>query len=145
MRDVNEVSGIVVDAAYRLHSRLGPGLLESVYSKLLAKSVEERGLHVVREKSITFEFDGVRLEDGLRLDLLVDGQVVVEVKSIEALAPVHSKQLLTYLRLLGLSVGLLINFGAPRLNDGLQRIINTHVPRVPARLERPTAPVPVEK
>ncbi len=128
MRNVDQISGMIVDAAYRLHSRLGPGLLESVYTTLLARMLEQRGLVVEREKAGAFEFDGVRFDEGFRLDLLVEGQVVVELKSVEKLAPVHAKQLLTYLRLLDLRVGLLINFGAPTLREGLRRVVNAHVP-----------------
>src|SRR5688572_18842961 len=139
MREVNDVSGIIVDSAYRLHTQLGPGLLESVYSRVLAQILEARGLSVAREKAVTFEFDGILFDDGLRVDLLVDDQVIVEVKSVEALAPIHAKQLHTYLRLLGLRVGILVNFGALRLNDGLQRIVNARVPNPPQRLEDRTA------
>ena len=138
MRDIDEVSGIIVNAAYSLHSRLGPGLLESVYTRVLGTMLEHRGLAVEREKAVTFEFDGLLFEGGLRVDLLVEQQVVVEVKSMEALAPVHGKQILTYLRLLDLRVGLLINFGALRLNDGLRRVVNRHSPspNTPLRIDR---------
>jgi GxxExxY protein len=128
MREVDEITAEIVDAAYHLHRRLGPGLMESVYSSLLAQLLEQRGLRVEREKRLTFEIDGLRFEDGLRLDLLVDGRVIVELKSVEKLGPVHSKQLLTYLRVLDLRVGLLINFGAPTLKEGIQRVVNAHRP-----------------
>jgi GxxExxY protein len=128
MRDVDQITGEIIDAALQLHMRLGPGLLESVYSILLAKTLEQRGLTVEREKAISFEFDGIRFEEGLRLDLLVEDRVVVELKSVEKLAPVHSKQVLTYLRLLDLRVGLLINFGAPTFKEGLQRVVNAYAP-----------------
>jgi iron complex transport system substrate-binding protein len=124
MRDLNQVSGEIVDTAYRLHSRLGPGLLESVYEWILAHMLEKRGLRVERQKAIPFEWDGVRIEEACRVDLLVEGQVVVELKSLEKLHPVHQKQVLTYLRLLDQPVGLLINFGAVSLKTGTQRIIN---------------------
>ena len=126
MRDVNAITGEIVKAAYDLHTRLGPGLLESVYETVLAKTLEQRGFSVERQKAVSFEFDGMRFEDGFRADLIVDGRVLVELKSVEKLAPVHSKQVLTYLRLLDFPIGLLINFGAPRLKDGLQRILNSH-------------------
>ncbi|HEU4455345.1 MAG TPA: GxxExxY protein, partial [Longimicrobium sp.] len=119
MRDVNVITGEIVDAAYRLHTRLGPGLLESVYEAVLARALEQRGLTVERQKPISFEIDGMRFEEAFRADLLVDGRVLVELKSVEKLAPVHSKQVLTYVTLLKLPVGLLINFGAARLNEGL--------------------------
>ncbi|HEX8691609.1 MAG TPA: GxxExxY protein [Longimicrobium sp.] len=124
MHDPNVVTGEIVDAAYDLHTRLGPGLLESVYEALLARALERRGLQVERQKPVSFEFDGMRFEEGFRADLLVDGRVLVELKSIEKLAPVHAKQVLTYLRLLDLPVGLLINFGAAKLQEGLRRISN---------------------
>ena len=126
MRDIDQITGEIIDTAFKLHTRLGPGLLESVYSTLLARSLERRGLAVQREKKISFEFDGIRFDEGLRLDLLVEQKVVVELKSVEKLAPVHSKQILTYLRLLDLRVGLLINFGAPTFKQGLQRVVNAY-------------------
>jgi len=127
-REMDDVTGQIVDAAYKLHTRLGPGLLESVYEMVLARELERRGLRVERQKAVSFEFDGMRFEDGFRVDLLVEGVVVVELKSVENLAPVHSKQVLTYLRLLNLSVGLLINFGAATLKEGLHRIVNNYTP-----------------
>lgn len=126
MRDIDEITGEIVDVAYHIHTGLGPGLLESVYEVVLAKSLEKRGLKVERQKCIAFEFDGMIFEEGLRVDLLVDDRVVVELKSVEALAPVHSKQVLTYLRLLKQPVGLLINFGESTLKQGLHRIVNNY-------------------
>ena len=126
MRDIDEVSGIVVDECYHIHTGLGPGLLESVYEAVLARRLERRGLKVERQKSVTFEFYGMIFSDGLRTDLIVDDQLVVELKSVEQMAPVHPKQLLTYLRLLDLRVGLLVNFGAPTLKEGLKRIVNNY-------------------
>jgi GxxExxY protein len=125
MRDINLITGEIVDAAYDLHTRLGPGLLESVYETVLARMLERKGRRVERQMPVSFEFDGMRFDDGFRVDLLVEGCVLVELKSVERLAPVHGKQVLTYLRLLDLPVGLLINFGAPRMNEGLHRIINS--------------------
>jgi GxxExxY protein len=107
-----------------IHRDLGPGLLESVYEIVLAKYLAKRGFTVDQQKQVTFSYDGMTFEDGFRVDLLVDGAVIVELKSIEKLAPVHSKQVLTYLRLMNLRVGLLMNFGAPMLKDGLHRIVN---------------------
>ncbi len=124
MDDINQITGEIVDCAYRLHNRLGPGLMESVYQTVLAQALEQRGLRVEREKAVSFEYDGMRFENGFKVDLLVERRVVVELKSVEKLAPVHAKQVLTYLRLLDQPVGLLINFGAARLNDGLHRIVN---------------------
>jgi len=130
MKDIDAITGIIVDAAYKIHTGLGPGLLESVYETVLMRELEKRGLQVERQKTISFEFDGVRFDDGLRVDLLVEGAVVVELKSIERFAPVHAKQVMTYLRLLNLPVGLLINFGAATLKEGLQRIVNNYRPSV---------------
>jgi GxxExxY protein len=124
MRDLDEVTGAIVDLAMKIHIELGPGLLESVYVVVLARALERRGLCVGRERPIRFEYDGIVFEDGLRIDLLVEGRVVVEIKSVETLAPVHSKQLLTYLRLSNAPVGLLINFGAATLKEGLRRVVN---------------------
>ena len=124
MRDINEITGEIVDAAYALHTRIGPGLLESAYETLLAQMLEQRGLKVERQKPVSFEFEGIRIKDGFRVDLFVENRVVVELKSTERLARVYGKQVLTYLRLLDLPVGLLINFGAASLTDGLQRILN---------------------
>jgi GxxExxY protein len=128
MRDIDEITGEIVDASYWLHTRLGPGLLESVYEAVLARALEERGLVVERQKSISLEIDGMHFDEGFRADLLVEERVLVELKSVEKLVPVHSKQVLTYLRLLELPVGLLINFGALRLKDGLHRIVNSYRP-----------------
>jgi len=124
--NIEELSGVVVDSAYRLHLELGPGLLESVYEIVLARVLAERGLQVERQKTIVFECHGIRFEDGFRADLLVNQCLIVEVKSVENLAPVHCKQLLTYLRLTKLPVGLLINFGSPTFKEGCKRIVNNH-------------------
>jgi GxxExxY protein len=124
--NIEELSAIVVDAAFRLHRDLGPGLLESVYESVLAKLLEERGLHVERQRNVAFDFHGMHFDEGLRLDLLVNGCLIVELKSVENLAPVHAKQLLTYLRLLDLRLGLLINFGAATFKEGVKRIVNDH-------------------
>lgn len=126
-RSLDEITGEIVDAAYRLHKSLGPGLLEPVYEIVLARDLERRGLRAARQKSITFEYDGLEFRDCLRIDLLVQSCVVVEIKSVERILPVHGMQMVTYLRLMKLSVGFLINFGAPTLKDGLQRYVN-HLP-----------------
>jgi GxxExxY protein len=124
MKELDDITGAVVDAAVKIHKELGPGLLESVYEVVLARELERRGFQVERQKPIRFEYDGMVFEEGFRTDLLIEGRVVVELKSVENLAPVHSKQLLTYLRLMNLPVGLLINFGAATLKEGLHRIVN---------------------
>ena len=124
MMTLDDITGEIVDASIRLHQDLGPGLLESVYEAILSKVLTRRGLTVERQKPVCFEYDGISFDDGFRVDLLVEGRVVVELKSVEKVAPVHSKQLLTYLRLMNLPVGLLINFGAATLKEGLHRIVN---------------------
>lgn len=124
MRKLDEVTGTIVDAAYKLHVALGSGLLESVYEAILARDLARRGFSVERQKVVDFEYDGMLFEQALKLDLLVEDVVVVELKSLERLLPVHMKQVLTYLRALDLPVGLLINFGATVLTDGLHRIVN---------------------
>ena len=121
-----EASAIVVDTAFRVHRDLGPGLLESVYEAVLAQMLAKHGVQVERQKSVAFDFDGMHFDEGLRVDLLVAGCLVVELKSVEKLAPVHAKQLLTYLRLLRLPVGLLINFGAATFREGVKRVVNGH-------------------
>ncbi|MCB1041942.1 MAG: GxxExxY protein [Acidobacteria bacterium] len=133
-RDIEEVASIVIDTALRLHRELGPGLLESVYEAILARMLEKAGLKVERQLPVPIHFQGITVDEGFRLDLLVNAQLVVELKSVESIHPVHPKQLLTYLRLLDLPLGLLINFGAPFLKDGLQRVVNHHTDIASSRL-----------
>ncbi|MBX3490525.1 MAG: GxxExxY protein [Parvibaculum sp.] len=134
MDGLEELSAEIVDAALKLHKGLGPGLLESVYEAVLERDLRRRGLKVERQKPLSFEYDGMEFADTLRIDLLVDQRIIVEIKSVERLLPVHPKQVLTYLRLLDLSMGFLINFGAPTLKEGLHRIVNGHVPSAASRL-----------
>ncbi len=134
MKNIEELSAEVVDAAYHLHRDLGPGLLESVYEVVLAGILEKRGLVVERQKPVPIEFDGIKFDEGFRADILVEGSLVVELKSVETLLPVHGKQLLTYLRLLGLPLGLLVNFGAATFKDGIRRIVNNHTDFAASRL-----------
>lgn len=122
--DINDISEAVVDEAFRLHNEIGPGLLESVYEVLLAHRLRHRGFSVERQVPVTIRLDGLTFDEGFRADLLVNGVVLVELKSVEANHPVHTKQVLTYLRLSGRHLGLLINFGQPRLKDGIKRIVN---------------------
>lgn len=105
MKELDYITGVIIDASIKIHIHLGPGLLESVYEIVLARALEKRGFHVMRQSIIQFEYDGMLFEEGFRIDLLVEGRVIVELKSVERLAPVHSKQLLTYLRLMNLSAG----------------------------------------
>ncbi|MCL4741657.1 MAG: GxxExxY protein [Phycisphaerales bacterium] len=123
MRDrINRVTGEIVDAAMAVHKGLGPGLLESVYQAALVHELRKKGLGVVAEAPVPVAWDGVVLEAGFRADLIVDDLVIVELKSVETVAPVHKKQLLTYLRLADKRVGLLINFGAELLKSGITRV-----------------------
>lgn len=126
MRDVEELARIAMDCGFKLHDALGPGLLESVYEACLARSLASRGLSVDRQKPIPIVFDGMVLEEGFRADLLVEGSLLIELKSTEAHAPVHAKQVLTYLRLMNLPLGLLMNFGAPTFKQGVRRLVNNH-------------------
>ena len=120
----NEIGTIIVDEAVKLHKALGPGLLEIVYEAVLARRLEKRGLVVERQKPISIEFEGEHFDEGFRADLIVNGLVIIELKSVEKLSPVHKKQLLTYLRLTDLKVGYLFNFGDALMKDGIRRIIN---------------------
>lgn len=120
----NEISGMVVDAAYKVHTTLGPGLLESVYESVMDFELRRRKLTVNRQVVIPVFYEGVRLNEGFRADLIVEDQVIVELKSVEAVHPVHKKQLLTYLRLADKRVGLLINFNVILIKDGISRVVN---------------------
>jgi len=128
MKDIDVVSGDVLDVALRLHRDLGPGLLESVYEAVLAGRLAAMGYIVARQRPVDIEFEGLRFEAAFRIDLLVDDRLVVEIKSVECLLPVHAKQLLTYLRLTKQPVGLLINFGGATLKEGVRRLVNNYCP-----------------
>jgi len=120
----NEVAKEIVDAAYKIHTTLGPGLLESVYQAVLEYELRKRGLRVEADQPIPVVYEGVHLEVGFRADLIVENKVIVELKSVEAVHPVHKKQLLTYLRVANKRLGLLINFGAFLIKDGISRVVN---------------------
>ena len=122
--ELEQIAKDVVDASMKLHMALGPGLLESVYTVILQKKLQERGYQVEREVPIPVEFEGLQFELGFRADLIINGCFIVELKSVENLAPVHAKQLLTYLKLINFRLGLLINFGEAMLKDGIKRIAN---------------------
>ncbi len=128
MKEIDEITADILDVSLRLHRELGPGLLESVYETLLARRLAAMGYQVVAQQLISAEFEGVHFEAAFRADLIVDGRVPVEIKSVERLVPVHSKQLLTYLRLMKQPVGLLINFGNETLREGFKRIVNDYRP-----------------
>jgi GxxExxY protein len=121
---VNQVSGIVVNAAMRVHSVLGPGLLESAYQVCLEQELRKRGLIVEAQLGLPLVYEGEKLDLGYRIDLLVENLVIVEIKCVEAIHPVHEAQLLSYLRLSGKNVGLLINFYVARLKDGIKRMVD---------------------
>ena len=121
--DRNEIGGAVVDAAMKVHSALGPGLLESAYPACLRHELIKRGFKVTSEVPVPVVYDGIRLEAGYKLDLLVEDTVVVELKAIEALAPIHQAQIISYLKLAGKPIGLLINFHSLHLKDGIKRFV----------------------
>lgn len=121
----NEISGAIVDAAYKVHTTLGPGLLESVYETAMDFELRRRKLQVRRQVVIPIVYEGVVLEEGFRTDLIVEDRVIVELKSVEVVHPVHKKQLLTYLRLADKRVGLLINFNVSLIKDGISRVVNS--------------------
>ena len=122
--DENEVARIIVDAAYHIHKQLGPGLLENVYEIVLAHELKTRKLNVQRQVPVPVVYHRIKLDEGFRADLMVESKVIVELKSVENIAPVHKKQLLTYLRLADKRLGLLINFGSELIRDGISRVVN---------------------
>ncbi|HYV23753.1 MAG TPA: GxxExxY protein [Pyrinomonadaceae bacterium] len=121
--DRNEISGEIVDAALKVHSALGPGLLESAYAACLRHELIKRGLKVTSEVPVPVIYDGIRLEAGYKLDLLVEDMVVVELKAVETLAPIHQAQIISYLKLAKKPIGLLINFHSLHLRDGIKRFV----------------------
>ena len=120
----NEISKQIVDAAFKIHTTLGPGLFESVYEAVMAQELFNRGLKVIRQQAIPVTWENVHLEAGFRADLIVEDKIIIEIKSVENLAPVHRKQLLTYLKLTGKKLGLLINFDTELIRDGISRVVN---------------------
>ena len=120
----NEVAKQILDAAFAVHTKLGPGLLESVYEVVLAYELQKRGLTTERQKPMPILCDNIRFDEAFRSDLVVNGKVIAELKSVEALLPLYAKQFLTQLRLSGLKLGLLINFGEAHLKNGINRVIN---------------------
>jgi iron complex transport system substrate-binding protein len=134
VRDIDRISGDVLDAAIGLHRELGPGLLESVYETVLAGQLARMGYHVARQYPVDIEFDGLRFEAAFRIDILVDERLLIEIKSVDQLHASHAKQLLTYLRLTKQPVGLLINFGGATLKEGFRRLVNDYHPSASLRL-----------
>ena len=131
--DIEALASDVVDCGLQLHRRLGPGLLETVYGNVLAEQLRRRGYRVAQQVSVDVVVDDIRFEGAFRADIVIEDQLIVEVKSVERTAPVHSKQLLTYLRLIDLSLGFLMNFGAETFREGLRRVVNKHA-FAPSRL-----------
>ena len=120
---INQITGVVITAAMKVHSTLGPGLLESTYEACLLHELSKAGLHVESQVGLPVVYDGVKLDLGYRIDLIVEDQVIVEVKSVEAINDVHKAQLLSYLKLSGKNVGLLINFNVAHLKNGIKRLV----------------------
>jgi GxxExxY protein len=127
----NEIGSVVVDCAVALHRDLGPGLLETVYEVTLARALERRGLSVQRQVAVPIEYEGESFAEGFRADLIVESKVLLELKSVERVTPAHKKQLLTYLRLTGLKLGYLLNFGEALMRDGITRTINGSLDPIP--------------
>jgi GxxExxY protein len=120
----NEIGVIIVDTALYIHKHLGPGLLENVYETVLMKLLAKKGLHVQRQVSIPINFEGEFFDEGFRVDLFIEGKVIIELKSVEKLIPAHTKQLLTYMKLTDTKLGFLLNFGAELMKNGIIRVIN---------------------
>ena len=126
MSPIDHISGAVVDECIRIHRELGPGLLEGAYEAVLAAALARRGLRVDRQMPVDITYDGLNLPAAFRIDLLIENALILEIKSIERLSNLHAKQLLTYLRLTGLEVGLLLNFSGETMKDGIRRVVNNH-------------------
>jgi GxxExxY protein len=129
--EINQITGAIVDAAYRIHENAGPGLLESVYERILEDELVGRGFSVQRQVSIPIQYGGKIYDDAFRADLIVEKCVIIEIKSVDRLASVHKKQVLTYLKLSGIKVGLLINFGGEFLKGNIERLAMPGAPRLP--------------
>jgi|SRR5215217_2425887 len=125
--EINDITGIVIEESIKIHTDLGPGLLESVYEEILSYRLNKRGFSIKRQMPIAVFYEEIKMDIGFRADLIVDDKVIVEIKSVETLASVHSKILLTYLKLTGITVGLLINFNEAILKNGIKRIVNNYV------------------
>ena len=126
MKDLEALAKTAVNCGFRIHKELGPGLLESVYEAILADSLSRTGLLVERQKPLPISFQGVQINEGYRVDLLVEASLIIEIKSVERIAPIHGKQLLTYLRLAQQPLGLLMNFGGETFKEGVRRVANNY-------------------
>lgn len=141
--NVNRITGDTINVAMEIHKVLGPGLLESVYEAILAAKLQQLGYEIARQTVVPIRFEDLIFDEGFRADIIINQTVCLELKSVETLAPVHSKQLLTYLKLLDLEVGLLVNFGAATLKEGLHRVVNSYQGpdlSAPPRLRVPSSP-----
>lgn len=127
MMNESRIGDVIVDSAVKLHRHLGPGLLESVYEVTLARELEKRGLRISRQIPVSIRFDGITFDEGFRADIIVENKVIIELKSVETVTNAHKKQLLTYLRLAGMKLGYLLNFGEALMKDGITRIINGQI------------------
>ena len=133
--EIEELARVAIDCGLMVHKRLGPGLLEAAYEKILAHKISVLGLSVKTQVLMPIEIDGMLVEQGFRADIIVEGKLLIEVKSVERLAPVHSRQVLTYLRFMNLPLGLLMNFSGMTLREGLKRVVNNHQDSTGSRLE----------
>lgn len=120
----NELAKIIVNCCYKIHTSLGPGLLESVYEEILSYELKKENIQIKRQQGIPVIYDDVKMELGFRADIIVEDKVIIEIKSVESIAPVHQKQLLTYLKISGMKLGLLVNFNEALIKDGIHRIVN---------------------
>ena len=134
MPDTEELSAIAVDIGLKMHRDIGPGLLESAYEMILAEKLRAAGLHVNRQVPVRIEYDGIAIEQAYRIDLLVENSLLIEVKAVDQTLPLHAKQVLTYLRFMHLSLGLIMNFGMATFKDGLRRLVNNHPSFASSRL-----------
>ncbi|TGK06038.1 GxxExxY protein [Leptospira selangorensis] len=128
MDNINEITKEIIDAAIKIHKQIGPGLLESVYEMVLVRELQLRKLKIETQKYISFEYEGMVFKNAFKIDVLVEETVLIEIKSLEKILPVHSKQLLTYLKLMNNPVGILLNFGMALMKDGIHRIVNQYNP-----------------
>lgn len=138
----NEIANRIMDAAFDIHRGLGPGLLETVYEVIMARKVAEFGLNAERQVPVPIRFEGITFDEGFRADLIVEKKVIIELKSVERLQPVHSKQLLTYLRLTGCRLGLLVNFGENLMKNGIKRVVNGLLSDDAALRDDKSVPIP---
>lgn len=120
----NDISSIIVDCCFRIHKTLGPGLFESVYEEILSHELKKNNLSIERQKTLPVHYDGIDLEIGFRTDIIVENKVIIEIKSVESINPTHKKQLLTYLRLSNMKLGILVNFNSALIKYGITRIVN---------------------